>query len=173
LGSPGFKVNLIDDLAAYLAAYEYFIHLKVWKNNRRNIMEITNLAFIAGVILGSLAIVSVCWVWLSKQMLGIGGGVLSFVGVLLVGLSLWSKASVQFGQDGFRAEFERLQNDVKAVAESNKALSRKVKVVAEVTDINKTQFLQLTSVLNRKQTLSLDQLKMIDNPIKKAPKIIR
>ncbi len=150
-------------------------------------MEITNLAFIAGVILGSLAIVSVCWVWLSKQMLGLGGGVLSFVGVVLVGLSLWSKASVEVSPDGFRAEFERLENEVKkvsvrseqisndviAVAESNKALSNEVKVVAENIDINKAQFLHLTSVLKSKQTLSVDQVKMIDEPIKRAPRINR
>ncbi len=150
-------------------------------------MEITNLAFIAGVILGSLAIVSVCWVWLSKQMLGMGGGVLSFVGVLLVGLSLWSKASVEVSPDGIRAEFERLENevrevsvrseknsnDVKAVAERNKALSSEVKVVAQNAHINKTQFLQLTSALKSKQTLSVDQAKMIDDPIKRAPIINR
>lgn len=146
-------------------------------------MDITNLAFIAGLILGSLAILSVCWVWLNKQILGMGGGVLSFVGVLLVGLSLWSSASVEVTPDGFRAEFERLQqeviqvsnkseqisNDVQAVARANEAISNEVKVVAQNLDINKTQFLKLTDVLKRKQTLSVEQVKSIDEPVRQAP----
>ena len=146
-------------------------------------MEITNMVFIAGLILGSLAILSVCWVWLRKQVLGVGGGVLSFIGVLLVGLSLWSSASVEISPDGFRAEFERLQeqvqqvsvqsqqisNDVLAVAEANKAISQEVKVVAQNIDINKTQFLKLTDVLKSRRTLSVDQVKSIDDPVKRAP----
>jgi hypothetical protein len=146
-------------------------------------MEITNMAFIAGLILGSLAILSVCWVWLRKQVLGVGGGVLSFIGVLLVGLSLWSSASVEVSPDGFRAEFERLEqqviqvsersqqisNDILAVAETNKAISQEVKVVAQNIDINKAQFLKLTDVLQRRQTLSADQVNAIDEPVRRAP----
>lgn len=148
-------------------------------------MGITNMAFIAGLILGSLAIISVCWVWVSKQVLGSGGGVLSFFGVLLVGLSLWSSASVEVSPEGFRAEFERLQqevdemavrsqqisNDVQAVAEANKTISHEVRTVAENIDINRTQFLKLTDALKQKQTLNVDQVKSIDEPIKKAPVI--
>ena len=71
-------------------------------------MNVTNMVIIAGLILGSLAIISVCWVWVSKQVMGTGGGVLSFFGVMLVGLSIWSRASVEVSPEGVRAEFERL-----------------------------------------------------------------
>lgn len=146
-------------------------------------MDITNMAFITGLILGSLAIISVCWVWVRSQVLGTGGGVLSFFGVLLVGLSVWSSASVEVSPEGFRAEFERLQkevnevavrsqqvsDEVQAVAEANNAISREIQVVAENIDINKAQFLKLTNVLKQKQMLSTNQIKSINDPVENAP----
>jgi hypothetical protein len=148
-------------------------------------MDITNMAFITGLILGSLAIMSVCWVWVRSQVLGTGGGVLSFFGVLLVGLSIWSSASVEVTPEGFRAEFERLEkevnevavrsqqvsDEVQAVAEANNAISREIQVVAENIDVNKAQFLQLTNVLKTKQMLNAKQIKSINEPIKNAPAI--
>lgn len=148
-------------------------------------MEITNMAFIAGLILGSLAIVSVCWVWVRNQVLGAGGGILSFFGVILVGLSIWSSASVEVSPEGFRAEFERLEeevkevavrsqqisNDVEAVAEANRVISREVKSVAENIDINRVQFLKLTDALKQRQALNADQVSTINQPVINAPTI--
>ena len=146
-------------------------------------MDIKNMAFIAGLILGSLAIVSVCWVWVRSQVLGPGGGVLSFFGVLLVGLSIWSSASVELTPEGFRAQFERLQEEVtqvaekseqiseevEAVAKVNNAITREIQVVAENLAVNKTQFLELTNVLKQKQVLNVDQINRLSAPVKMAP----
>jgi septal ring factor EnvC (AmiA/AmiB activator) len=118
-------------------------------------------------------------------VLGAGGGLLSFFGVLLVGLSIWSNASVEVSPEGFRAEFERLEKEVnkvavrsqqvseevQAVTKANNAISREIKVVAENIDINKTQFLKLTNVLKQKQVLNVNQIKSINDPVKNAPVI--
>ncbi|ALP53287.1 hypothetical protein Tel_09025 [Candidatus Tenderia electrophaga] len=148
-------------------------------------MDIKEWAFIAGLVLGSLAIVSVCWVWIQKQVLGAGGGVLSFFGVLLVGLSLWTSASVEVTPEGFRAEFERLEREVQqvaqksqqigqeveSVAQANNALSREVKVVAENLKVNKSQFLELTQTLQQRQLLDQQQLEQLNAPLQRLPEV--
>ena len=75
-------------------------------------------AIFAGVIFGSAAISSACWVWLRKQIFAYGGSALCGSGVILLGLSIWH--SVEFGISGtsltlkMQAELEqrlRLLND--------------------------------------------------------------
>lgn len=146
-------------------------------------MNMNELVFIVGLILGSLAMLSVCWVWVRKQVFGPGGGVLSFFGVLLAGLSLWSRASVELTPDGFRAEFERLQQEINqvvrkseqisqevaAVAEVNQLITREVEVVAENLAVNKTQFLELTRALNQRDVLHTDQIKRLAQPVETMP----
>ena len=148
-------------------------------------MNINELVLIVGLILGSLAILSVCWVWLRKQVFGPGGSILSFFGVLLVGLSLWSRASVELTPEGFRAEFERLQEEinqvvkkseriseeVNAVAEANHVITREVQVVAENLAVNKTQFLELARVLNQREVLHQDQIDRLSAPVKAMPAV--
>jgi len=148
-------------------------------------MDVKDMAFVAGLVLGCLIIVSVCWVWVRRQVLGMGGGLLSFFGVVLVGLSVWSSASVEVSADGFRAEFEQLEkqvesvalrsqkisDEVRVVADANMAMSREIKVAAENIDVNKAQFLQLTSALQDKRVFSGAQTRSISDPIRNAPVI--
>jgi hypothetical protein len=56
------------------------------------------LAVVAGVIFGSAAVSSACWVWLRKQIFAYGGSALCGAGVVLLGLSIWH--SVEFGVTG-------------------------------------------------------------------------
>src|SRR6266571_945542 len=56
------------------------------------------LGVVAGVVFGSAAISSACWVWLRKQIFAYGGSALCGAGVVLLGLSIWH--SVEFGVTG-------------------------------------------------------------------------
>ncbi len=148
-------------------------------------MDVKEMAFLVGLLLGCMVLVSVCWVWIRKQVLGVGGGVLSFFGVLLVGLSVWSGASVEVSADGFRAEFERLEeqvtqvaqkseklsDEVKVVAETNKAISKEVRLAAENINVNRSQFLQLTNTLNEKRVLNPVQVRSLSEPITRLPNL--
>jgi hypothetical protein len=55
----------------------------------------TIVAIFAGVLFGSAAISSACWVWIKRQLFAYGGSALCFSGVILIGLSIWQ--SVEFG----------------------------------------------------------------------------
>ncbi len=82
---------------------------------------IEDLAFLVGIVIGSIQLLAVSWVWIQKQVLGMGGITMSFVGVALVGLALWSSIRIEASPDGFIAEFEQelrqLNNSVQQVEE--------------------------------------------------------
>jgi hypothetical protein len=68
-------------------------------------MDLTNwtsatrvVAVLAGVLFGSIAISSACWVWIRRQIFAYGGSALCGSGVILLGLSIWH--SVEFGVTG-------------------------------------------------------------------------
>jgi len=56
------------------------------------------IAVLAGVVFGSAAISSACWVWVRRQIFAYGGSALCGSGVILLGLSIWH--SVEFGISG-------------------------------------------------------------------------
>jgi hypothetical protein len=72
------------------------------------------LAVIAGVVFGSAATSTACWVWLRKQIFAYEGPALTGAGVVLLGLSIWN--SVEFGISSagmnmkLQAELERQSN---------------------------------------------------------------
>src|SRR4051794_8273125 len=56
------------------------------------------IAVLAGVVFGSAAISSACWVWVQRQIFAYGGSALCGSGVILLGLSIWH--SVELGISG-------------------------------------------------------------------------
>lgn len=68
---------------------------------------IEELAFLAGIIMGSVLLLAVSWVWIKKQVLGGGGIIMSLVGLALVGLVVWSSIRIEASPEGLSAEFER------------------------------------------------------------------
>jgi hypothetical protein len=79
-----------------------------------NVISITEahvLAVLAGVLFGSAAISTACWVWLQKQIFAFGGSALCGAGVVLLGLSIWHSVEVGVSGGGLslklQAEFER------------------------------------------------------------------
>jgi hypothetical protein len=60
-------------------------------------------SYAVGIVMGSVAVVSASYVWVKHQRFGVGGAFLSFVGVVLLGLSVWSRARVEISEDGVLA----------------------------------------------------------------------
>jgi outer membrane protein OmpA-like peptidoglycan-associated protein len=76
-------------------------------------------AVVAGVVFGSAAIGTACWVWLKKQTFAYGGSVLCAAGVTLLGLSIWHSA--EFGVAGTGPGFKMqaaLQEEVRKITAS-------------------------------------------------------
>ena len=60
------------------------------------------VAFFAGVLVGSLALTGVLFVWVKNQTFGFGGAVLSGAGVILIGLSAWQSVQLGVSREGFQ-----------------------------------------------------------------------
>ena len=81
---------------------------------------------VAGIIVGCLSIASACYHWVRNQLFGTAGIVLSTVGILLLGTSIW--ASIEVGKRTDSAAVQRVIEDgnaktIAAVKESNKQLA--------------------------------------------------
>jgi len=97
----------------------------------------------AGIIMGGLIILSVVWVWTSKQQFGVGGGMLTFFGTVLIGLSVVSKAEFSIGGASGSVEFDRLQKQVKILQEEKEVIAGTVNLVAgEVNRLSKNAEIQ-------------------------------
>lgn len=127
--------------------------------------------YVVGLIMGAVALGSACWVWLRKQTFGVGGGMLSLVGVILIGLSLWANVKVEVSAEGLKAEFERMERRLDAMAEANVSVSEEVRNLATVTETHRSQFVKLTESLERQQTLAPEILAPIRREVEAAPRI--
>ena len=68
-----------------------------------------NIALGIGCLVGAVALMTAIWVWYEKQSFGIGGSVLSAVGIILLGFSIWQSGEVTANKDGFSFKFTSLE----------------------------------------------------------------
>ena len=116
--------------------------------------EPENLAFLAGIIVGSLLLIAVGWVWLTKQVCGVGGLGLGVIGVGLVGLTIWRTITLEISEEGITARFETLekkidgvQQEVKATTDVSLAAASELNTLISQVNANQEQFVALTREL--------------------------
>ncbi|AOS83900.1 hypothetical protein BIU88_06885 [Chlorobaculum limnaeum] len=63
-------------------------------------MTIKDIAFFAGLFLGSTLLLSTTYVFVKRQAFGLGGVVLIIFGSFMVGLSIWTSFEFSFKKDG-------------------------------------------------------------------------
>jgi hypothetical protein len=121
-------------------------------------------AYAVGMVMGSVAVVSASYVWVKHQRFGVGGAFLSFVGVVLVGLSVWSRARVEISEGGLLAEFERLQQQLEEVTRTNDRVQRNLDSLQIRLAANERQFLAMTRVLRDKSLITGGDLERVTAP---------
>ena len=62
------------------------------------------LAIVAGVLIGALSVCSSCYVWIKEAKFGLGGSALAGVGLVLIGLSIFSRVEFTAGPATIKAE---------------------------------------------------------------------
>jgi hypothetical protein len=67
------------------------------------VTSIVNVALFAGIVLGAVLLIIVCMTYFKEKRFGLGGTLLSFFGVILLGLSIWSEVEFSFGRMRFHA----------------------------------------------------------------------
>lgn len=137
-----------------------------------NGIDIDDLAFLAGIVMGSILLLSVSWVWIQKQVLGASGVTMSLVGVTLVGLTVWSSVRIEASPDGLLAEFnsrledlaetvEEVDSDLQEVVDTNISFSRDIESLAGTVNTNSQQFVTLTNELQTARTINTEPLNAI------------
>ncbi len=90
-------------------------------------MELTQVALVVGMVFGAFMIGSVCVVFIKRSTFGMGGGTLSVLGVLLIGMSVWSTARFEVSPEGLKVQVEQLQERVERVQERAETISGEVR----------------------------------------------
>lgn len=99
-----------------------------------------NSVYIVALVLGSLMVISVCFVYVKHQILQLGGIVLSAFAVVLVGMSVWKTIDITANEKGFTAKLEQ------AIAVANEA-TIKVAQVQAISEKNSEAALALKSTV--------------------------
>jgi hypothetical protein len=76
-----------------------------------------NRVFSVALIVGTLMLITVCWVYIQHQTFGLGGIVLVVCAIVLIGMSVWRNIDVSVSAQGFQAKLEQVENKVRAVEE--------------------------------------------------------
>ena len=118
-------------------------------------------SYAVGMIMGSVAVVSASYVWVKHQRFGMGGAFLSFVGVVLLGLSVWSRARVEISEEGLLAEFERLQQRLEEVTRTNERVQQNLDSFQIRLTAGERQFLAMARVLRDKRLITGGDLEQI------------
>src|SRR5262245_11533691 len=96
----------------------------------------SNPAFVVALVLGSLMLACVCYVYVRHQTFGMGGSALSGLGVLLVGMSVWRTVDVSFDEKGVRAKLEQVETVAKraesAASQAQTEVKRNTQVVGSL-----------------------------------------
>lgn len=103
-------------------------------------MDIVQITFYAGVVLGAALILSVCWVYVRKRSAGTGEIAFCMFGVVLTGLSIWSRVSIEAGS--LRLELDRL-------AEQQQRVEEVVRKTVSAVDANSQTLSEVTLLAAR------------------------
>lgn len=97
---------------------------------------------VLSLALGSLLLASVCWVYVRHQKLGVGGSALTFFGVVLVGMPVWSSVDFSAGTGGISGRIERIESQVATAQETAETAREKVQDVDETLERIRMSFAQ-------------------------------
>jgi murein L,D-transpeptidase YcbB/YkuD len=71
-----------------------------------------NPAFIVAMVVGTIMLLTVCFVYVRTQAFGLGGGALSCLGVALIGMSVWSSMDFKLTSSGISARLDQVAASV-------------------------------------------------------------
>lgn len=63
--------------------------------------------YIIGSIIGAVVLLSICFVYVKHQVLNIGGMIFAVIGMILMGMPVWSSINVSIDEDGFEAQLQQ------------------------------------------------------------------
>lgn len=125
-------------------------------------------AFISGLALGIVALLSVCVVLVFRdKQLGIGGAVVAVVGLVLVGMSVWGQVKIKVSETGLEVGL------VREVAEAVRTVAAEVDAAAQAQEVSRQQFVALTQELQQNRVLPTSAMQSIRSSLESIPSVDR
>jgi hypothetical protein len=133
----------------------------------------TNASYAAGLVLGSLLILTVIALAFKNRKVGVGESFLVVMGVFMISFTLWARVKISFGPEGWQAEFERMQKQVETLRTANLNLNEQIETIAVANEIERGQIVALTEVLQERRIVNPESLEMIRGNLSRAPTVNR
>lgn len=116
-------------------------------------MNISPVVIVA-LVVGTIAILSACFVWVRHRTFGLGGGVLTGFGVILMLISVISEVRFEVSSSGARIEIlrQQLTEAVEAVSE----VAQEAQQLATQLEMTERNMRHLTEVVRRAPMLPDD-----------------
>ena len=128
-------------------------------------------AYIVGMGVGAIMTLAAAYVLLKNQDFGLSSLGFTALGVLLIGMSVWSQFKIQITKEG--AVIEAIRKQVEDTAESVLAIAEEVNVAAEALEVNQAQFTELANALVRERVIPREDLRRFVRPAAEMPTIDR
>jgi hypothetical protein len=110
-------------------------------------MNVQTAAFIVGMVFGGVAVSCASYVWVRHRVFGLGGSVLSIVGIALLGLSIWRGIKIDITQTGVTADFQRLERRVETISDANRVALEEIGKAARTAETGRDQLIALTKAV--------------------------
>ena len=136
-------------------------------------MDWTAVTYAAGLILGTLLILTVIALAFKNKKVGVGESFLVVMGVFMISFTLWARVKVSFGPEGWQAEFERMQKQVETLRMANLNLNQQIETIADASEVERNQIVALTEVLQEREVVNPQSLEMIRGELRRAPPVDR
>ena len=133
----------------------------------------TAASYAAGLILGTLLILTVIALAFKNRKVGVGESFLVVMGVFMISFTLWTRVKITFGPEGWQAEFERMQKQVETLRMANLNLNEQIETIAVANEIERSQIVALTEALQERRAVNPEALEMIRGELRRAPIVNR
>jgi len=129
--------------------------------------------YAAGLILGTLLILTVIALALKNRKVSVGECFLVVMGVFMISFTLWARVQISFGPEGWQAEFERMQKQVETLRMANLNLNEQIETIAVANEIERNQIIALTEALQERRVVNPESLERIRGELRRSPKVNR
>lgn len=128
-----------------------------------------NVVYIVGMVVGTVMAGATALVLVKQQSLELWSFGFSALGVMLIGMSVWTQFRIRISPEG--AEIEALRNQVVETAQAVGVVVEELEAAATALETNRSQFNELARLLATRETLPAADVQRLVEPQNQPPQV--
>jgi len=96
-----------------------------------------NPVFIVALVIGSLILLSVCFVYIKHQVIKLSGLSFASIGMVLIGMSVWQTIDITIDKNGLSAKLDQVMKEIQVTKQDIKTTNRKIDATKQALNIAK------------------------------------